>query len=53
MNYNRLDQGHISPDPLQGQTPLLEQDVLIRPDLVAGQDAGLRRVPLPGRFICR
>lgn len=50
MNYNRLDQGHISPDPLQGQTPLLEQDVLIRPDLVAGQDAGLRRVPLPGRF---
>lgn len=50
MNYNRLDQSCTSPDPLQGQTPLLEQDVLIRPDLVAGQDAGLRRVPLPGRF---
>ena len=50
MNYNRLDQSCTSPDPLQGQTTLPEQDALIRPDLVAGQDAGLRRVPLPGRF---
>ncbi|MBF1009145.1 MAG: BCCT family transporter, partial [Lachnospiraceae bacterium] len=50
MNYNRLDQGHISPDPLQGQNPLPEQNGLVRPDPVAGQDAGLRRGPLPGRF---
>ena len=50
MNYNRLDQSCTSPDPLQGQNPLPEQNGLVSPDLVAGQDAGLRRVPLPGRF---
>ena len=50
MNYNRLDQSCTSPDRQQGQNPLPEQNGLVSPDLVAGQDAGLRRVPLPGRF---
>ena len=50
MNYNRLDQGHISPDPLQGQTPLPEQDALIRPDPASRQDTVPLRDPLPGRF---
>ena len=50
MNYNRLDQGQISPDPLQGQTPLPEQDALIRPDPASRQDTVPLRDPLPGRF---
>lgn len=50
MNYNRLDQGHISPDPLQGQTTLPEQDALIRPDPASRQDTVPLRDPLPGRF---
>ena len=50
MNYNRLGQSCTSPDPLQGQNPLPEQNGLFRPDLATEQDAGIRRGLLPGRF---
>ena len=50
MNYNRLGQSCTSPDPLQGQNPLPEQNGLVRPDLATEQDAGIRRGLLPGRF---
>ena len=50
MNYNRLDQSCTSPDPLQGQTTLPEQDALIRPDPASRQDTVPLRDPLPGRF---